>query len=76
MLQGLHWDQTADNVIFASSGNKNLVLGGGKNYDGNDSISSTGALKADLSDLVTSYGIFESKENYDIDFLYNGFWKL
>ncbi len=72
LATGSSWDRTADGVIFAASGNKNLVLSKGKNYDGNEDLELSGSLNADLNKLVDGYSLFESKENYDIDFLLMG----
>ena len=72
LATGTNWDQSANSVIFAASGNQNLVLSGGKNYDGNDDYSESGSLSADLNKIVDGYSLFESKENYDIDFLLMG----
>ena len=72
LTTGGGWDQSANSVIFAASGNQNLVLSGGKNYDGNDDYSESGSLSADLNKIVDGYSLFESKENYDIDFLLMG----
>ena len=70
---GTSWDQTADgSVIFAASGNTNTVFSGGKNYDGNTTISDSGALSVDISKLVTGYSLFENTENYKVDFLVMG----
>jgi hypothetical protein len=52
------------------------LLGSGNNYDGGTDINSSGALTADLSKLVTGYGLFENTENYEVDFLLDGFCKL
>ena len=72
LATGTNWDQSANSVIFAASGNQNLVLSGGKNYDGKDDYSKSGSLSADLNKIVDGYSLFESKENYDIDFLLMG----
>ena len=72
LATGTNWDQSADSVIFAASGNQNLVLSGGKNYDGKDDYSESGSLSAELNKIVDGYSLFESKENYDIDFLLMG----
>jgi hypothetical protein len=66
------WDQPAEGIIFGTGGNKNLSLSGGKNYDGGTDITSTGALSADLNELVDGYAIFENTENYSVDFLIMG----
>ena len=72
LATGTNWDQSADSVIFAATGNQNLVLSGGKNYDGKQDYSESGSLSADLNKIVDGYSLFESKENYDIDFLLMG----
>jgi len=72
LATGTGWDQDADGVIFACSGNKNLILSRGKNYDGDEDIDKEGALSVNLSELVTGYTLFESIENYDTDFLLMG----
>jgi hypothetical protein len=72
-LQGdTGWDQESEGIIFGAGGNQNLSLTGGKNYDGGTDITASGALSADLNELVTGYGIFENTENYSVDFLIMG----
>ena len=66
------WDQQAEGVIFNGSGDANLVLSNGKNYDGGVGITSTGALASDISKLSTGYALFENTETYAIDFLIMG----
>lgn len=66
------WDQNADNVIFAATGSKTLVLGNGKNYDGGEIITNSGALTSNIGDLSEGYSIFESSENVKVDFLLMG----
>ena len=66
------WDQEAEGVIFNGSGDKNLVLTRGKNYDGGETITASGALASDVSKLSTGYGLFENTETYAIDFLIMG----
>ena len=66
------WDQKADSVIFGGSGAKNLELANGKDYNGVTDVTTTGGLEADLSKLVSGYGLFENKENYTVDFLIMG----
>ena len=66
------WDQDAEGITFAASGNKNEVMSKGWNYDGGTDINSSGALSADLSSLVTGYGLLENTENYEVDFLLMG----
>ena len=69
---GGDWDQEAEGVIFNSTGDTNLVLSGGKNYDGGTDITASGALASDVSKLSTGYGLFENTETYAIDFLIMG----
>ena len=69
---GGDWDQDAEGVIFKASGDTNLTLGSGKNYDGTTSVTAGGALSADLSKLVTGYSLFENTETYKVDFLMMG----
>ena len=71
-VTGGDWDQDAEGVIFKASGDTNLILGGGKNYDGTTSVTAGGALSADLSKLVSGYGLFENTETYKVDFLMMG----
>ena len=71
-VTGGNWDKEAEGTIFKSIGKFNGVMGGGKNYDGNATISGSGALSVDLNKLVTGYGLFENTENYKVDFLMMG----
>ena len=66
------WDQTAENVIFATSGNVNEIFEGGRNYNGEIDITSAKALSSDLNKLVDGYSLFENSENYKVDFLIMG----
>jgi hypothetical protein len=66
------WDQEAEGVIFNGSGDKNLVLTRGKNYNGGETITESGALASDVSKLSTGYALFENTETYAIDFLIMG----
>ena len=72
LASGTSWDQAAEGVLFANTGNTNEVLAGGKDYDGGSDISATGALSPELDKLVTGYGLFENTENYKVDFLIMG----
>ena len=66
------WDQNAEGITFAASGNSNNVLTGGKNYGGKLGITSTGALSSGLDGLVSGYNLFENTEQYDVDFILMG----
>jgi len=69
---GGNWNQNASGVIFHATGANTLTLSNGKDYGGETSISSTGALTAGTSALNTGYDLFENTDNYDIDFLLMG----
>jgi len=66
------WDQDAEGIIFAASGSSTDSLTGGLNYNGETGITSTGALTATLAELSDGYDLFESTDNYAIDFLLMG----
>ena len=70
------WDQNAEGITFAASGNSNNELKNGKNYNGLAGIGSTsaggGALSAGLSGLVSGYSLFENTERFDVDFILMG----
>jgi len=71
-ITGGSWDKDAEGTIFKTIGKSNGVMGGGKNYDGNATISGNGALSVELNKLVTGYSLFENTENYKVDFLMMG----
>lgn len=66
------WDQDADGIIFAASGASTNSLSGGVDYGGKTGITSTGALTASLGELSDGYDLFESTDNYTVDFLLMG----
>jgi hypothetical protein len=66
------WDQNAEGITFAATGNSNNTLGGGWNYDGAGNIDNAGALTSGLDGLVTGYGLFENTEKYNVDFILMG----
>ena len=66
------WDQNAEGITFAATGNSNNTLGGGWNYDGAGNIQNTGALTSGLDGLVAGYGLFENTEKYNVDFILMG----
>jgi hypothetical protein len=66
------WDQNAEGIIFAATGNYNEEFKRGANYGGKTGLSSTGALTSGLDGLVTGYGLFENTEKYDVDFILMG----
>jgi hypothetical protein len=66
------WDQDAANIIFDGTGSSSNEFSGGKDYNGNSNISTTGSLTAPLSTLSAGLDLFESADNYAIDFLLMG----
>ena len=56
----------AQGVTFSVLGNKSFTLGGGVDY------SAQGGMKAELSNLITSYGLFENKDEIEVDYLIMG----
>ena len=56
----------AQGVTFSVLGNKTFTLGGGVDY------SATGGMKAELSNLITSYGLFDNKDETEVDYLIMG----
>ena len=68
----VNWDQKAEGITFAASGNYNSGFSTGTNYGGISTITSTGALSSGLDGLVTGYGLFENTEKYNVDFILMG----
>jgi len=66
------WDQPADGIIFAATGSSTNTLTGGKDYGGGSDVTSSGALTASLGELSDGYDLFESTDNYTVDFLLMG----
>ena len=66
------WDQKAEGITFAATGNYNSGFSTGTNYGGKVAITSTGALSSGLDGLVTGYGLFENTEKYNVDFILMG----
>ena len=56
----------AQDVTFSVLGAQTFTLGGGENY------SATGGFKAELSNLITSYNLFENKDETEVDYLIMG----
>ncbi len=63
--QGL-WGGLAQNTTFTAIGNKTYNLGGGVNYNASNGYT------AALSNLITSYDLFNNPEDIDVDVLING----
>lgn len=66
------WNQESSGIIFGSTGSSTSPLSGGKDYGGNTSIETSGSLTANLSELSDGYSLFESTDNYTVDFLLMG----
>jgi len=66
------WDQDAEDVSFAASGNYQASLGGGLDYGGKSNIETTDALKVSVGDLSTGYDLLSNKDAYELDFLIMG----
>jgi hypothetical protein len=60
------WGLAAQDVTFSAIGNKTYTLSGGVNY------SAVGGMKAELSDLITSYNLFSNKDEIQVDYLIMG----
>ena len=63
--QGL-WGQNAQGVTFAAIGQQTYTLTAGVDY------SSTGGMKAELADIITSYDKFSNKDEIQVDYIING----
>ena len=68
----VNWDQNAEGITFAATGNLNETFKKGWNYDGEGNIENDGALSSGLDGLVTGYGLFENTEKYNVDFILMG----
>jgi len=60
------WGLNAQGVTFSAIGNVSYTLGGGVDY------SAAGGMKANLSDLITSYGLFSNGDEVEVDYLIMG----
>ena len=66
------WNQNAEGVIFAASGSSTDALSGGLDYSGIATITTAGSLTASIGELSDGYSLFETPENYKVDFLIMG----
>jgi hypothetical protein len=66
------WDQDTDGIVFGACGALTSSLSGGKDYNGQSDINSAGSLTVDLAKLSAGYDLFESTENFQVDFLLMG----
>jgi len=60
------WGQDAQGITYSAVGNVSYTLNGGVDYSAN------GGMKAELSDLITSYGYFQNKDEIEVDYLIMG----
>ena len=60
------WSQDAQDITFSAIGNVTYGLGGGVDYSAN------GGMKAELSNLMTSYDLFANKDEIEVDYLIMG----
>ena len=63
------WDQDASGVNFGLSGVVTSSLAGGTNYGDKTDYTTSGALTSGVDDLITGYGLFENKEEIEVDFI-------
>ena len=67
------WGQKAQDVVFSAIGNVTYPLGGGVDYSaGIPATGSNGGMTATLGNLVTSYGLFQNKDEIQVDYLIMG----
>ena len=66
------WNQNAEGVIFAASGSSTDALSRGLDYSGIATITTAGSLTASIGELSDGYSLFETPENYKVDFLIMG----
>ena len=60
------WGSAAQDVTYNAIGNNTYELKGGVDY------SAAGGMKAELGDLITSYGLFDNKDEIQVDYLIMG----
>jgi hypothetical protein len=60
------WGLDAQGVTFSALGNVNYTFAGGVDY------SATGGMKAELSNLITAYGLFSNKDEIEVDYMIMG----
>lgn len=66
------WNQPADNVIFGAAGAQTYTLSGGKNYNGQSDLNTTGAFTATVAQIAEGYDLFENPDDFQVDFLLMG----
>jgi len=60
------WGVNTQDITFSAIGNVTYSLGGGVDY------SASSGMKAELGDLITSYGLFSNKDEIQVDYLIMG----
>ena len=60
------WGLGAQGVTFSAIGNATYTLTGGVDY------SASGGMKAELSDLITSYSLFSNRDEIQVDYIIMG----
>ena len=60
------WGLGAQGVTFSAIGNATYTLTGGVDY------SSSGGMKAELSDMITSYSLFSNRDEIQVDYIIMG----
>jgi len=60
------WGQNSQGITYSGIGNTTYTLGGGVDY------SSSGGMKPTLGSLITSYGLFENKDEVQADYIIMG----
>ena len=60
------WGLNAQGVTYSALGNVNYTFAGGVDY------SAAGGMKAELSSLITAYGLFSNKDEIEVDYMIMG----
>ena len=60
------WGLNAQGVTYSALGNVNYTFAGGVDY------SASGGMKAELSSLITAYGLFSNKDEIQVDYMIMG----
>jgi hypothetical protein len=63
------WNQPAQDITYSAMGNSTYSLQGGKDYSGQNN---EGGLATTLGDLITSYQIFNNRDEVPLDYLIMG----
>ena len=60
------WGSVAQDTTFSAIGNNTYTFMGGSDY------SASGGMKAELSDIVTSYSLFSNRDEIEVDYVIMG----